>query len=194
MATQGCCAISVDSTQPKPILPPEDFLSIHSTLTTFGVTGVGNGMKTELVSASGHNIVVDEPPSLGGDNSGPNPMEYLLAAFSGCVTVMVSIIAKELELEQHGVRWTRLEGGLDLRGLAGEQGAKPYLQTLHGEIQVITPEAQDSEKFRSLQEKVGSRCPVLTMFRHSLHLDLQWIAVSPQSISPEPTSEPDTGA
>jgi hypothetical protein len=152
---------------------------LHASLTPFKVNGSGNGMQTDLVTDSGHKVIVDEPPALGGQNVGPNPMEYLLAAFTGCVTVMVTIIAGELSLPTQGVRWGKVEAGLDLKGLMGEPGAIPHLQTLIAEIAVITPEAPDSPKFLALQEKVLARCPVLTMYAKSgLQIDLKWSAVA----------------
>jgi uncharacterized OsmC-like protein len=60
----------------------------------------------------------DEPPVLGGENRGANPVEYLLVALSGCLTTSLiahaaarGITVKEVE--------SRYEGDLDLRGFLG---------------------------------------------------------------------------
>ena len=36
-------------------------------------------------------IVIDEPLSLGGDDKGANPVEYLLASFGGCLKLSLGI-------------------------------------------------------------------------------------------------------
>jgi len=59
-------------------------------------------------SASGHALVLDGPPELGGQNLGPRPMEMLLMGLGGCTAIdVVNILRKsrqdlqgcELELE-----------------------------------------------------------------------------------------------
>jgi putative redox protein len=59
-------------------------------------------------SASGHALVLDGPPELGGQNLGPRPMEMLLMGMGGCTAVdVVHILRKarqdlqacELEIE-----------------------------------------------------------------------------------------------
>ncbi|CDI02235.1 conserved hypothetical protein [Candidatus Competibacter denitrificans Run_A_D11] len=59
-------------------------------------------------SPSGHALVLDGPPELGGQNLGPRPMEMLLMGMGGCTAIdVVNILRKarqdlqgcELELE-----------------------------------------------------------------------------------------------
>ena len=59
-------------------------------------------------SASGHELVLDGPPELGGQNLGPRPMEMLLMGLGGCTAIdVINILRKsrqdlqgcELELE-----------------------------------------------------------------------------------------------
>ena len=46
-------------------------------------------------SPSGHAVVMDGPPELGGHNLGPRPMEMLLMGMGGCTAVdVVSILRK----------------------------------------------------------------------------------------------------
>ena len=50
------------------------------------------------------NLIIDEPPILGGDDFGANPVEYLLASYAGCINVVAHLTAREL-----GVNLKRLE-------------------------------------------------------------------------------------
>lgn len=61
---------------------------------------------------------LDEPPVLCGRNLGANPVEYLLAALSGCLTtsLVAHAAAKGIHLKKVSSRY---EGDLDLRGFLG---------------------------------------------------------------------------
>jgi uncharacterized OsmC-like protein len=41
-------------------------------------------------------LVIDEPPTLGGEDLGANPVEYLLASYAGCINVVAYLTAREL--------------------------------------------------------------------------------------------------
>ena len=43
-------------------------------------------------SPSGHALVMDGPPELGGHNLGPRPMEMLLMGMGGCTAIDVMVI------------------------------------------------------------------------------------------------------
>ena len=44
-------------------------------------------------------LVIDEPPALGGDDLGANPVEFLLASYAGCMNVVAHLTAKELGIK-----------------------------------------------------------------------------------------------
>lgn len=45
------------------------------------------------------NLVVDEPTGLGGTDLAPNPVEYILAGYAGCINVVAHIVAKEQNIK-----------------------------------------------------------------------------------------------
>src|SRR5690606_21631860 len=104
-------------------------------------------------------VVMDEPANLGGTDMGPNPMEYLLGALIGCEAVLVAIVAQE-----QGFTYTDLDfdlrGTLDLRGLEGLPGVRPYFEKITGTIKMKTPEGQAA--LDALAAEVERRCPVYT--------------------------------
>lgn len=57
-------------------------------------------------TASGHALVMDGPPDMGGQNLGPRPMELLLVGLGGCTTVDVIMI---LQKARQDVRDCRVE-------------------------------------------------------------------------------------
>ena len=67
---------------------------------------------------------LDEPPVLLGKNEGANPVEYLLAALSGCLTTSLVAHASAKGIEIQGIE-SRYEGDIDLRGFLGLSEAVP---------------------------------------------------------------------
>ena len=70
------------------------------------VEETGDGRFTQRVIAGRHELKADEPKSVGGDDSGPGPYDYLLAALGACTSMTIRMYAdrKEWPLEQVSVR------------------------------------------------------------------------------------------
>ena len=49
----------------------------------------------QIDSASGHRLVSDEPPSLGGRNAGMAPFELYLAALASCTAITLRMYAQK---------------------------------------------------------------------------------------------------
>jgi uncharacterized OsmC-like protein len=60
-------------------------------------------------------LEADEHQVLLGEDKGPNPVEYLLAGLSGCLTSALIYHAAAKRIKIKGVQ-SRVEGDLDLRG------------------------------------------------------------------------------
>ncbi|MBT9282914.1 MAG: OsmC family protein [Hydrogenibacillus schlegelii] len=108
-------------------------------------------------------IVIDEPPALGGTDQGPNPVELVLAALGGCISVLVSLLAK-----RHGVELREVtidvEGDLDPDGfLEKAPGVRPGFQEIRYRIAIDSPSAAD--RVRALIEHVERICPVKDTLR-----------------------------
>lgn len=52
-------------------------------------------VKFELESDTGHTIIVDGPPDMGGKNQGPRPMELVLMGVGACSSIDVIHILKK---------------------------------------------------------------------------------------------------
>ena len=93
----------------------------------------------------------DEPPSLGGDETAPNPVEHLLNALAGCVTTAMvahaavrGIKIRQLESE--------IEGDIDLRGFLGLAPDVPKgFSAIRVRFKVDTDE-KDTEKLKQLAQ------------------------------------------
>lgn len=104
-------------------------------------------------------IIVDEPPELGGQDKGANPVELLLVALGSCQEIMYAAMASMMGIKLDEVK-VNLKGSLDLKGLFGMDPAIPpgYQKiTYETALKSSAPE----EELRKLIEAVESHCPVL---------------------------------
>ncbi len=118
-----------------------------------------------LVETRGFKLVLAEPDSLGGTNAGPNPVEYELAAFSGCITVMGHLIAKEMGFELRGLE-AEIEGDLNPGRFSGKSMKE---RAGFQEIRVnIKPDADaDAETLKKWVMAIEERCPVSDNLAHA---------------------------
>jgi len=85
----------------------------------FSVTGNAESPTKLAVSVRDFGFIIDEPPSFGGANAGPNPVEYLLASLAGCMNVVIHMIAQERGVEVRALHLT-VNGELDPARLMGQ--------------------------------------------------------------------------
>ena len=64
-------------------------------LLNFSINGDNKNPTKFVANARNFKVIVDEPAELGGTNDGPNPVEYLLAGYAGCLNVVGNIVARE---------------------------------------------------------------------------------------------------
>lgn len=124
----------------------------------FSIQGESTGATRYSGLARSFEIVVDEPESLGGQDSAPNPVEYILAGYAGCLNVVIHLIAKELNIAIHSLN-IDVDGDLNpakFLGLSDDERAG--FQNLNVNIKLesdANPE-QEAELFALVKK----RCPV----------------------------------
>jgi len=111
---------------------------------------------------------LDEPPVLCGNNLGPNPVEYLLVALSGCLTTSLVAQAAARGIEISRLQ-SRYEGDLDLRGFlglsetvpVGYQGIRVYF-TIDADISVDQKEelVRLAQKYSPIFNTITKSAPV----------------------------------
>lgn len=120
-------------------------------------TGLGK-YQNEIVIGQ-HRLLASEPESLGGDDSGPTPIELLEAALGACTTITLRMYAdrKKWPLEQVSVDVKYKRGQLEECG-NGETGSsnKP-MDIFTKKIHLTGPlDAEQRERLLYIAEK----CPV----------------------------------
>ena len=125
---------------------------------TFRVKARSENPTKTIVKARRFEMIIDEPEDLGGTNAGANPVEFVLAALSGCLNVMCHLVAKEMNFTLRSVEMT-LSGNLNPAKLFGQDTTD---RAGYKEIKVeIKPDADaDEATLTEWLKKVESRCPV----------------------------------
>ncbi len=104
----------------------------------------GTGHRHRVDVNGRHQIVTDEPASLGGTNEGPAPHELVPAALASCVSTMVSMYAK-----RHGWR----------SDVSVEVSYEPEAEPPKIDVALILPPGLDEVQVKRL-EHVAEHCPV----------------------------------
>ena len=130
----------------------------RSRLHTFSIDATGDSATKTTVSVRDFTFVVDEPPALGGDDAGPNPVEYLLGALAGCLNVVGYLVADEMEMTL-GDLDIHIEGDLDPAAFQGaDTDARAGYQEVRVDLDVDTD--ADAETLEQWLAAVEARCPV----------------------------------
>lgn len=110
------------------------------------------------------NFVIAEPEKLGGNNEGPTPMEYVIGALNGCLSIVVEMVAKERGIALHDLKISAA-GLVDQRGLFGTADVSPHFQSVDLQVSMAT-DASPAE-LSVFQHDVLKRCPVYNLIRDS---------------------------
>ena len=105
---------------------------------------------------------VDEPPLIGGTDTGPTPVELVLAALGTCQEIVYATYARVLDIPLDGVEVTA-EGRLDLRGFFGVADVPAGFQDVTFTVDIASPAAP--EDIARLVEAVNAHCPVLDILK-----------------------------
>ena len=110
-------------------------------------------------------FTVDEPPSLGGTDLGPNPVEIVLAALGACQEIVYSTYAAVLGIPIDRLA-IKVSGTLDPRGFFGVADVAAGFDSVVYEVSLASPSS--AEKVRELAEIVNQHCPVLDILQRPL--------------------------
>jgi uncharacterized OsmC-like protein len=122
-------------------------------------------------------VLVDEPPSRGGEDRAPTPLEHILIGLCGCTTVTTSRLAKKIRFAFDHLE-AFAEAELDQRGLSGEADVSAHYRAVRLTIRITTNESD--AKLARLQALVDKYCPVHSFVAAAVpDYTVIWVKVSP---------------
>ena len=104
-------------------------------------------------------MVIDEPPSLGGTDDGPSPIQVLLMSLAGCLNVTGHEVAKQRGLKLNGME-VKIEGVMNPCAFIGcsfeeRAGFQQIKVTVDADMEGVS-----KEDMESWLEETEKRCPV----------------------------------
>jgi uncharacterized OsmC-like protein len=111
------------------------------------------------LTAGKFNMVIDEPPALGGADEGPSPVQVLLMSLAGCLNVTGHEVARQKGLKLNGME-LKIEGVMNPCAFIGcsfeeRAGFQQIKVTVEADMPGATPEEVDA-----WLAETESRCPV----------------------------------
>ncbi len=153
-----------------------------SEVLNFSINGASKTAAKYVGKSRNFTLTIDEPHALGGQDEAPNPVEYLLAGYAGCLNVVVHLVAKELGITVQSLN-LGINGDIDPAKLFGQSNAgRAGFIGLQVDINIDT-DASEGQLSR-LFELVKDRCPVndnisnATPVRFAISRDSKLIALA----------------
>jgi len=144
----GIAAATADAVAAKP----------SNAQVVFAASAVATEGVSSQIGLRSFSVTVDEPPTLGGSDSAPNPVEYYLAGLLSCQVVTYRFWAERLGIEFDDLKLSA-EGDLDVRGFFGlDPDVRPGFTAVRVIVDITGPASEDD--YRRLQEVVEQHCPV----------------------------------
>ena len=142
----------------------------------YSITGTTQGT-TSTSQTHGHTLKTDTPPSGGGKDTAPQPVETLLAALIGCEGATADFVARMLRTKIRSIDF-KLEASRDPQGAAhlpvdAPAPAVSRLTRIWG-VAHVTTDADDAT-IEEIGRIVHERCPVANMVVASgCSLEIEW--------------------
>lgn len=120
------------------------------------VEGPSTGFR-QAIEIGRHQLVGDEPTKLGGEDAGPNPYDYLLAALGSCTSMTLSLYARKRGWPLEAVRVRLRHAKIHAEDCEQCETKTGMVDRIEREITLIgtLDEAQ-----RASLLSVADRCPV----------------------------------
>jgi uncharacterized OsmC-like protein/fermentation-respiration switch protein FrsA (DUF1100 family) len=131
------------------------------------VSETGTGRLTQYARAGRHLLIADEPIAAGGDDAGPGPYDYLLAALGACTSMTMRLYA-----ERKGIAADRFSVRLSHRKVHAEDCAD--CETREGRIdeinREISIEGDVPEAAQARLMEIADKCPVHQTLTHEIKI------------------------
>jgi uncharacterized OsmC-like protein len=125
---------------------------------TFKIEGEAQTAARFSANARQFKLVIDEPPALGGDDLGANPVEYLLASYAGCVNVVAHLTARELGIELEKLK-IEIKGNINPARLFGKSfEERAGFKNIELQFSPVTNASQ--EEIENWIKVIKDRCPI----------------------------------
>lgn len=136
--------------------------------------------KGMVVKASSRNfeITIDEPKSLGGTDTGMNPVELVLSALGACQSIVARVYARKFHIQLDDF-WVEVEGDLDTDGFMNKSDVRRGYSEIRYTFHIKTDAPR--EQVESFVEFLEQTCPVGDTIANPVALKLNGIVIEKPS-------------
>ena len=127
---------------------------------------------TQHVNSDSHYWLADEPQSVGGDNTGPDPYEHLLAALGACTSMTLRMYAGRKSMPLENVK-VELRHGRDYSKDCAECDEAP--RKIEVIERTVTLDGNLSDEQREQLLSIADRCPVHRTLHSELSVDTRLV-------------------
>ncbi|MBU1363520.1 MAG: OsmC family protein [Gammaproteobacteria bacterium] len=124
------------------------------------VTENGQGRYQQAVTVGQHQLIADEPVSVGGTDAGPAPFDWVMAGLGACTSMTLRMYA-----ERKGLALTHISVALSHQKIEVDGVSRDHIErtiSLAGEL--------TAEQRQRLLE-IANKCPVHRALSHSLIIE-----------------------
>ena len=130
------------------------------------VTAVLGESTQVTLHARQHSWRADEPPELGGTDTGPTPYELLLGSLAACTLATLRLYANHKGIELGGVEIELSHGRIHARDCEDCESTEGRIDQFEREL-VLTGSLSEEQRQRMLE--IADRCPV----HRTLHAEVK---------------------
>lgn len=125
-------------------------------------------------TARNFELIIDEPKSLGGTDTGMNPVEALLASLGACQSIVARVYAPKFGVKLDDFQ-VEVEGDLDLDGFFDRAPVRPGYSDIRYTFHIKTDSPK--EKVDEFVRFLESKCPVGDTIANPVNLTLESIII-----------------
>lgn len=122
----------------------------------------GLGRYQQSVSAGQHQWLADEPVSMGGNDAGPAPFDFIMAGLGACTSMTLRMYAERKSLSLRQVEVELAHRKIDVDGVSRDCIERRI--SLHGDL---------SDEQRGRLMEIANKCPVHRALSQSFILECQ---------------------
>ncbi len=108
-------------------------------------------------TVDGHSVLLDEPKEAGGDGTGMNPNELLLAALGGCIAITLRLYARRKGWPLDDVRVVLTHDKVHAKDCEDCEHEDGMLDVIRRKVEIVGELTQEQ---RTRLQEIAARCPV----------------------------------
>ena len=120
----------------------------------------GKGRYQQAVSAGQHQLIADEPASMGGGDAGPAPFDFIMSGLGACTSMTLRMYAERKSLPLTRISVALSHDKIEVEGVMRDRISRDI--TLEGDL---------SEEQRQRLLEIANKCPVHRALSQSILLD-----------------------